>query len=58
MTAGSWRLPALVDFAQEQWTASVILYMCQFGMTQVDAEGEGLIMKPTRVLTNSAAIGE
>ena len=55
-SATSWRLPCLKQLTSERGMYEVVLHMCQFGMTQHDAQGEGLVKKPTRVYTNSEAI--
>ena len=55
-SATSWRLPCLQRLMALKGMYAAVFHMCQFGMTQEDEQGTGLIKKATRVVTNSAAI--
>ena len=39
-------------------TVEEVFDMCSKGMVATDADGEGLVLKPTRVITNSAVVQE
>ena len=56
LTASSWTMPELQDLMGQMDVESVVLHMCAFGLTSSDALGEGLVKKPTRVLTNMPGI--
>ena len=46
------RLEKITDVVQAQFP------MCAFGMTSTDEQGEGLVKKMTRVVTNSRSVAE
>ena len=57
-TASSWTLRCMRDIIQERGVYRVEADMCRFGLTAVDALGEGLVKKPTSFLTNSLCIAD
>ena len=53
LSATPWAVvEELVELREMIEVQSVVLHMCQFGLTSRDSEGPGLAKKPTRVLTN------
>ena len=56
--ATSWKLPCLERLQALPGSRTEILHMCRFGMRLRDKQGEGLVFKPTRLCTNSEAIGD
>ena len=52
LNAKSWTATELAELRELLGVHCVILHMCAFGLTSVDEMGEGLVLKPTRVLTN------
>ena len=55
MTASSWKLPCIEELANNPMVLKAKTHMCQFGMIAVDEDGEGLVKKPTTMMTNSVA---
>jgi len=58
LTATSWSLESLVALRKTAGVFQATTHMCAFGMKSRDVDGEGLVLKPTRFLTNSEAIKE
>ena len=56
LTASSWRMPELAGLRDAEDVFDVVLHACQFGLKSTDSLGEGLVKKPTRVITNMASI--
>ena len=57
--ATSWKEECLDKLRREEGVLQAIAHQCQFNQRAVDPMGnEGLVMKPTRFLTNSTAIQE
>ena len=57
LSATSWAvIDELVELREMIEVQSVVLHMCQFGLTSRDSEGPGLAKKPTRVLTNLPSV--
>ena len=56
--ASSWDLQCVHDVLNLPGMSSIVSHMCQFGMATVDAEGEALVLKPTRWMSNCPAILE
>ena len=54
--AKSWGLPSAQQLLQLDGVDFVSCDMCRFGVAAMDEQGEGLSLKPTRILTNSPAI--
>ena len=44
--------PCLWDLMHDDDVEDTIVHMCRFGLTASDADGEGLVKKPTRVISN------
>ena len=57
-SSSAWNLPVVARLASLPGVCSSVLHMCQYNLRAVDEFGEGFAMKPTRVITNSSAIGE
>ena len=58
MTASSWELGCIRRLAATICIFIVRCDQCQFGLTSRDAQGEGLALKPTYFMTDSAAIAK
>ena len=56
--ATSWRTPGLDALRYEDFVFESLLHMCQYNMCSCKDGVEGLVYKPTRILTNSQAIAE
>ena len=56
LTASSWTMPELDQLRSRSDVEDVVLHMCSFGLSATDGVGEGLVKKPTRVLTNMPSI--
>ena len=56
LTASSWTMPELEKLQSMSGVEDVVLHMCSFGLTATDCDGDGLVKKPTRVLTNMPSI--
>ena len=56
LTASSWSMPELDKLRSRIEVEDVVLHMCSFGLTATDGDGEGLVKKPTRILTNMPSI--
>ena len=54
----AWKLREAVALMAHETTLEVNFHMCGHGMTSRDEHGEGLVFKPTKVLTNSPSIAE
>ena len=57
-SSAAWRLDCSQQLAHIPGVIQAITHMCQFGMKSRDEWGEGLVMKPTRFVTNAPAIAE
>ena len=49
-------MPDLAGLRDAEDVFDVVLHACQFGLKSTDSLGEGLVKKPTRVITNMASI--
>ena len=59
LSATSWRVvEELVRLRETEGVESVVVHMCQFGLTASDGDGPGLAKKPTRILTNMKCLAE
>ena len=56
LTASSWRMPGLEALRAAEDVFDIVLHACRFGLNSIDCLGEGLVKKPTRVITNMASI--
>ena len=56
--ASSWHLDCIREIAELAGVRTVTAHMCEFGMVTSDAEGEGRVAKPTKFMTNGAAIAQ
>ena len=56
LTATSWTMPELDGLRSRKHVEDVTVHMCAFGLDAEDAEGVGLVKKPTRILTNMPSI--
>ena len=56
--AGSkaWETNELKQFMMRPEVDSTILHMCAYGMTSVDEIGEGLVKKPTRIMSSAPEV--
>ena len=54
--AWSWKLPDVDKLMRIPGVMHRTGHMCPHGMTSVDAQGEDLVLKPTRWMSNSAAL--
>ena len=57
-TANSWDEPCVQQVMRLKGVVTVKSHMCCFGMTSVDADGEGLVKKPTSYMTNAPLVAE
>ena len=57
-TANSWEEHCVQQVMNLKGVVTVKSHMCQFGMTSVNEEGDGLVKKPTRYMTNAPLIAE
>ena len=55
-SASSWKLPCVTAMLEKSDVQEAVFDMCRFGMTARDQEGEGLVRKTTRVMTNDVGI--
>ena len=55
-SARSLNLEELLQLCQHLDVESVIVHMCRFNLMSAESEGEGLVKKPTRVITNMISI--
>ena len=53
LSASSWHLPELTDFMHRWDLKRFSGHMCRFGMTSEDANGPGLVKKPTGFICNA-----
>ena len=56
LTASSWRMPELEALRAAEDVFDIVLHACRFGLKSVDSQGEGLVKKPTRVITNMGSL--
>ena len=56
LTASSWRMPELAELRDAEDVYDVVLHACRFDLKSTDDIGEGLVKKPTRVITNMGTI--
>ena len=56
-SATSWKEDCIEKVSQMEGVEIVVGHMCRWGMTSEDADGKGLVKKPTKSMTNSPAIG-
>ena len=56
LTVSSWTLEDLANLRDRHDVEDVVLHMCAFGLTSEDGDGDGLVKKPTRVLTNLPSV--
>ena len=56
--ASSWRLPSLMRLRKMSGVQQATIHQCAYGLTSTDAEGIGLVLKPTRCVTNSMDIAD
>ena len=52
----SWKLRVVQEMMALPDAVTVVADQCRFGLTEIDEEGPGLAKKPTRFVTNSAAV--
>ena len=52
-SASSWKLPEMIELMQNLNINKVVGHMCRYGMHRKDAEGDGLVKKPTGFPSNS-----
>ena len=52
LTASSWHHESLKKLREDPRVWTVEVHMCAYGMWALDEQGEGAVMKPTRLLTN------
>ena len=57
-SAQSWREPCMERLANLPGVVKARIDMCAYGLKSADAKGEGLVLKPTTILTNSTVMGE
>ena len=55
-SATSWKLPNIMKLASNPMVYKATTHMCRFGMVSTDEQGEGLVLKPTTMMTNSIEI--
>ena len=55
-SASTWSLPVVIEMTKRPGMVCVVAHMCRFGMSGRDPHGQGLVLKPTRFLTDSHAI--
>ena len=55
-SASTWSLPFVVELAKRPGMICVVAHMCRFGMSGRDQNGPGVVLKPTKFLTDSPAI--
>ena len=56
LTAESWKLRVVREMMALPGAVTVVVDQCRVGLTAVDESGPGLAKKPTRFVTNSAAV--
>ena len=54
--ASSWQLPCVARMTSRPGVTSTVVDMCSYGLVATDENGEGLVRKPTRLLTNCPAV--
>ena len=54
--ATSWKLACLIEMMSKDGVEECVFDMCTFGMKATDADGEALVRKTTRVITNDPGI--
>ena len=57
-TANDWSLPFVLEMFLREDVELVEVDMCNSGMMSSDAEGEGLVRKRTKILTNSPEVAK
>ena len=48
----AWNTTEMVEFMMKPEVDAVVLHMCAYGMMSVDEQGEGLVKKPTRLMSS------
>ena len=56
--ATSWKNDRMMELASKKGVLRLVGHMCPHGMESEDAEGKGLVLKPTGWLTNCPAVAE
>ena len=57
-TSSAWHLPCTQQLLRAGPVVQADFHMCRHGMVSSDEFGEGKVLKPTRVWTNSSVIAE
>ena len=52
-SASSWKEPVIQHLINNHGGIVTVAHLCQYGMKSKNAYGEGLVKKPTKILTNS-----
>ena len=47
----AWNTTEMVEFMMKPEVDAVVLHMCAYGMKSEDEKGEGLVKKPTRLMS-------
>ena len=55
-SASTWSLTFVEELAKRPGMICVVAHMCRFGMSGRDQNGPGVVLKPTKFLTDSPAI--
>ena len=58
LSATSWQQECLANLMQDKRVYTTEVHMCAYDLKATDEKGEGLVMKPTRVLTNIRPVAE
>ena len=57
-TATSWKMAEVIKVANMDRVQVVKLDMCTFGMMSTDGDGPGLVLKPTKIMTNCPEVAK
>ena len=52
-SAGSWKLPEIIELMNRFGCQKSVAHMCRYGMTASDSMGSGRMKKPTGLLTDA-----
>ena len=58
VNATSWKMPEVVELAAQAGVGMTACDMCAYGMKIVDKDGEALVRKSTRFLTNADEVAK
>ena len=54
--ASSWKLASVARVAAMPGVTTTVVDMCAYGLASKDEKGDGLVKKPTQLLTNMPAV--